>query len=229
MTERTTVRLPEDLIRQAKRKAAAEGRSLTALIEDGLRRVLREPEPAGGRGRVLPPVSAAAVGSSLESISTIRPRCRRWTISYSPAGSNDPSRRQCADLCFPQDSPRHTGSKPWLDSVVRGDAQFGLSPLTLSAVARILTNPRVFKEPSPIAEAFAFCDNLLGQPHCEVVRPGSRHWTIFTRICLESGVRGPRVSDAWFAALAIEHGCTWITYDRDYARFPELDWRTPAP
>ena len=78
-------------------------------------------------------------------------------------------------------------SKPWLDSVVRGDAQFGLSPLTLSAVARIVTNPRVFEEPSPIAEAFAFCDNLLGQPHCQVVRPGSGHWTIFTRICLEFG------------------------------------------
>jgi predicted nucleic acid-binding protein len=28
--------------------------------------------------------------------------------------------------------------------------------------------------------------------------------------------------------LAIEHGCTWITYDRDYARFPDLDWREPA-
>ena len=86
---------------------------------------------------------------------------------------------------FRKDFPRHSGSKPWLDKVIRGDAQFGLSPLALSAVARIVTNPRVFKEPSPIEEAFAFCDNLLGQPHCEVVRPGSRHWTIFTRICLE--------------------------------------------
>ena len=130
---------------------------------------------------------------------------------------------------FRKDFPRHSGSKPWLDKVIRGDAQFGLSPLALGAVARIVTNPRVFKEPSPIEEAFAFCDNLLGQSHCQVVRPGSRHWMIFTRICLESSVRGPRVSDAWFAALAIEHGCTWITYDRDYARFPELDWRTPAP
>ena len=61
MPERTTVRLPEDLVRQAKRKAAAEGRSLTALIEEGLRRVLSERAPAGRR-RVLPPVSAAGGG-----------------------------------------------------------------------------------------------------------------------------------------------------------------------
>lgn len=40
MSERTTVRLPRSLLSQAKRKAAAEGRTLTALIEEGLRLVL---------------------------------------------------------------------------------------------------------------------------------------------------------------------------------------------
>ena len=54
-----------------------------------------------------------------------------------------------------------------------------------------------------------------------------RHWTIFRDLCVKTGTRGPRVSDAWFAALAIEHGCTWITFDRDYARFDGLEWREP--
>ena len=62
MAERTTVRLPEDLVRRAKRKAAAEGRSLTALIEDGLRRVVNEPVSAAGAPRILPPVSSATGG-----------------------------------------------------------------------------------------------------------------------------------------------------------------------
>ncbi len=62
MTERTTVRLPDDLVRRAKRKAAAEGRSLTALIEDGLRRVLNERMPDGREKRILPPVSTAKGG-----------------------------------------------------------------------------------------------------------------------------------------------------------------------
>jgi predicted nucleic acid-binding protein len=39
---------------------------------------------------------------------------------------------------------------------------------------------------------------------------------------------GPRVTDAWFAALAIECGCEWVTTDRDYARFPGLKWSVPA-
>ncbi len=118
--------------------------------------------------------------------------------------------------------------RPWLDDVVRGEAQFGVSPLALSAVARIVSNARNFVHPSPIEEVFAYCDNLLNQPHCEVVRPGARHRTIFTRLCVQSGARGRIVADAWFAALAIERGCTWITYDRDYARFRQLDWREPA-
>jgi hypothetical protein len=62
MSERTTVRLPPDLVRRAKRKAAAEGRSLTALIEEGLRRVLSERPPAGKASRVLPPVSTVTGG-----------------------------------------------------------------------------------------------------------------------------------------------------------------------
>jgi toxin-antitoxin system PIN domain toxin len=128
---------------------------------------------------------------------------------------------------FRSDTPHHEICKKWLDSVVQQDAQFGVSPLTLGAVVRITTNPRIFREPCPAAEAFAFCDNLLNQPHCETVRPGTRHWGIFQRLCIETETRGPRTSDAWFAALAIEHGCTWITLDRDYARFPGLQRSEP--
>jgi Arc/MetJ-type ribon-helix-helix transcriptional regulator len=62
MTERTTVRLPEDLVRRAKRKALAEGRSLTALIEDGLRRVLDDRAPRVRAKRVPAPVSSATGG-----------------------------------------------------------------------------------------------------------------------------------------------------------------------
>ncbi len=62
MAERTTVRLPDDLVRRAKRKALAEGRSLTSLIEDGLRRVFADRAPAARTKRVLPPVSSATGG-----------------------------------------------------------------------------------------------------------------------------------------------------------------------
>ena len=62
MNERTTVRLPKDLLVCAKRKAAAEGRTLTSLIADGLRLVVAENRKAGKPKRVLPPVSKATGG-----------------------------------------------------------------------------------------------------------------------------------------------------------------------
>jgi hypothetical protein len=62
MTERTTVRLPADLLTRAKRKAAAERRTLTSLIEDGLRLVVADGGKAVRRRRVLPPVSKATGG-----------------------------------------------------------------------------------------------------------------------------------------------------------------------
>ena len=62
MAERTTVRLPLDLLSRAKRKAAGEGRTLTSLIEEGLRLVLAEPKKAAKKKRVLPRISKATGG-----------------------------------------------------------------------------------------------------------------------------------------------------------------------
>jgi hypothetical protein len=62
MNERTTVRLPADLLSRAKRKAAAERRTLTSLIEDGLRLVVADGRKAVKGKRVLPPISKATGG-----------------------------------------------------------------------------------------------------------------------------------------------------------------------
>lgn len=62
MIERTTVRLPRELLRRAKRKAAEEGRTLTSLIADGLRLVVDQARarPRPTRGEL--PVSKATGG-----------------------------------------------------------------------------------------------------------------------------------------------------------------------
>ena len=128
---------------------------------------------------------------------------------------------------FRKEAPQHAICRGWLDRVVLGAERFGLSPLSLAAVVRITTNVRTYAIPSSFESAFGFCQDLLGQPHCQIVEPQDRHWDIFKRLCIETDTRGPRVTDAWYAALAIEWGCEWVTLDRDYARFPGLHWRTP--
>lgn len=75
MAERTTVRLPDELLKRAKRKAAAEGRTLTSLIEDGLRRVLTENRKFAQAKRALPVSKAKGgllPGADLTKLSAIQ-------------------------------------------------------------------------------------------------------------------------------------------------------------
>jgi toxin-antitoxin system PIN domain toxin len=102
-----------------------------------------------------------------------------------------------------------------------------MSPQVLSSVVRICTHPRIFAQPDPAEDVLAYCDALLATPTASLIVPGERHWTIFAGLCDEARTAGNLVQDAWFAALAIESGCEWVTTDRDYARFPGLNWRAP--
>jgi hypothetical protein len=58
---RTTVRINDDLLQRAKKKAAEEGRTLTSLIEDALRLIVAKPK-ANRREQVELPVSKASGG-----------------------------------------------------------------------------------------------------------------------------------------------------------------------
>lgn len=125
------------------------------------------------------------------------------------------------------DAEDHSRYRDWLDEVLNSETTFGLSDLVLSGVVRIVTNPRIFGKPTPLDVALQFVESLREHESCIPVSPGERHWDIFRGLCRASGARGNIVSDAYFAALAIESGAEWITADRDYARFPGLHWRHP--
>jgi uncharacterized protein len=128
---------------------------------------------------------------------------------------------------FRSDSEDHDRYKQWLESVINGPTAYAIAPQVLSGVVRICTHPRIFRRPSSRSDAFGFCRVLLEQPNATVTVPGGRHWSIFEDLCGKAKATGNLVQDAWFAALAIESGCEWITTDRDYARFPGLTWREP--
>ncbi len=126
-----------------------------------------------------------------------------------------------------EDAADHAAYRDWLTAVLSGEAAFGMAELALSGFLRIVTHPRIFREPTPMAVALGFAEDVRARPNCVPVSAGARHWEIFTRLCRDHGVKGSLVSDAYFAALAIESGSEWITTDRDYARFAGLRWRHP--
>ena len=129
---------------------------------------------------------------------------------------------------FRKDVAHHQLCRSWLDRTVLGVSRFGISPLSLNALVRITTNARAFKTPSSIEDAIGFCNDILEQTHCQLVEPGERHWGTFCQLCIDTKTTGPLVTDAWYAALAIEWDCEWITLDGDYARVPGLKWQRPS-
>lgn len=128
---------------------------------------------------------------------------------------------------FRSDSEDHARYKAWLEGVLNGPSPYGISPQVLASVVRICTHTRIFRDPSTTSETFEFCRVLLEQPNATVVTPGENHWLLFQGLCRDAKASGNLIQDAWFAALAIESACEWITTDRDYARFPGLAWRPP--
>jgi len=130
---------------------------------------------------------------------------------------------------FRPESPGHAVCRPWLDATVVSPLPFAISPLSLAAVVRITTGRKFYGAPSSLADAIGFCDDVAANPNCRVVEPGHRHWEIFRALCVDTNTTGSTVTDAWYAALSIEHGCEWITLDRDFARFPGLRWAPPTP
>ena len=128
---------------------------------------------------------------------------------------------------FRDASPNHAAYRDWLRERVGSHEAFGLSELVLSGVVRVVTHSAIFSPPAPIEAALEFVEALRDQPNAVLLAPGARHWDIFRTLCTQAKAKGNLVPDAYHAALAIEHGCEWITTDRDYARFPGLRWRHP--
>lgn len=125
------------------------------------------------------------------------------------------------------DAEDHEKYRRWLEDAMDSGEGFGISELALSAFVRIVTHPRIYPDPTPIQRALDYAGQLRRHDSCFLISPGERHWEIFDRLCRAAGAKGALVTDAYFAALAIESSAEWITADRDYARFPGLRWRHP--
>lgn len=126
-----------------------------------------------------------------------------------------------------RDARRHEEYREWLEALIDGPQPYAVSDHALMGMIRIVTNPRIYRQPAMLEEALAFADQYRNQPHAMVVAPGTRFWPIFRSLCDAVGARGRLISDAYLAALAIEHGCELVTTDADFDKFPGL--RTSRP
>ena len=123
---------------------------------------------------------------------------------------------------------QHDVCRKWLEQVFNDPAQIGLPWQTIQAFIRISTHPRVFAAPLSINEATDIVAEWLRLPQVVQIGPSDRYWTIFADLLRGAQVRGPLVTDAALAAIAIEHGATLFSTDQDFSRFKGLKWQDPT-
>ena len=128
---------------------------------------------------------------------------------------------------YDESSSGHVPARSWLDAVFSGKEQVWLSWMTILAFLRISTNPRALQNPLTMREASEIVETWLERPQVDILNPGESHWQILRELVLDSQVRSQYVADAHLAALAIEHGATLYTHDRDFARFHGLKFVHP--
>ncbi len=122
---------------------------------------------------------------------------------------------------------KHQRSKEWLERTFESGERVGLSWTIVLAFLRVTTSPKPFSIPLTSEEAAAIVTAWFSYPAVSILEPTERHWTILSRLLAEGQARGPLVMDAHLAALAIEHGATLCTTDRDFTRFKGLRLLNP--
>jgi toxin-antitoxin system PIN domain toxin len=121
----------------------------------------------------------------------------------------------------------HDAYADWLEGIGNGPEPFGLSETVLAGFLRVVTRRGPWGDATPLDEALAFVGALAERQNARLIRPGARHFAIFVGLVRQTRSTGKLVADAFHAALAIEHGCEWVTADGDFARFPGLRWSHP--
>ena len=125
------------------------------------------------------------------------------------------------------ESREHAAARAWVESAFSGAEAVGLPWQTILAFLRITTHQRIFERPLSINKAQSIAASWLERPQVHPVEAGANFFDLLSGLLQPAQIRGALVSDAALAALAIEHGATLCTTDRDFARFPGLKWTNP--
>lgn len=126
-----------------------------------------------------------------------------------------------------EESREHEAAAAWLTSVLNGDRRVGLPWQSLGAFLRIITHPRVTRQPLSGPEAWSFVEDWLAAAPAWVPPATERTAAVLGRLQREVQITANLVPDAQLAALALEHGLTVMTADTDFARFPSVAWENP--
>ena len=124
---------------------------------------------------------------------------------------------------------QHRSALARWETALIGDEPVGLPWVSLLAFVRVSTAPRILPQPLSVREAAVKMRRWLAQPCVRLVRETGDHSECLLGLLTGVGTAGNLTTDAHIAALAICHGATVVSFDRDFGRFPNLRWMVPPP
>ena len=121
------------------------------------------------------------------------------------------------------DSPFHEAALASVASLAEGAGDWAIPWPCLHEFLAIVTHPRIYAPPTPLAKAFGQVDAWLESPTLRLLTETDQHWPVLRAALAPARAAGPKVHDARVVALCKEHGVRELwSADRDFSRFPDL-------
>jgi len=122
-----------------------------------------------------------------------------------------------------EDATWHDAAHARLKALAEGPSPWAIAWPCIHEFLAIVTHPRIFAPPTPLARAIEQVEAWLESPSLALLGEAEGYWSRL-RSTLEGGrVAGPAVHDARVAAICLQHGVRELwSADRDFAKFREL-------
>lgn len=122
-----------------------------------------------------------------------------------------------------EDSLFHQAAWERVAELAQGPATWGIPWPCLHEFLAIVTHPRIYAPPTPLARALDQVDAWLESPTLALLAESTAHWATLRPLLISGRIAGAQVHDARVAALCRQHGVRQLwSVDRDFSRFAGL-------
>ena len=128
---------------------------------------------------------------------------------------------------FRADIDGHAPVKAWLEEALAQGQPLSFPTLVEVAFLRIVTHPKIFREPSSLAEAAEFLAVLHASDGFHAAPWTPRIRALMLRRATELKLCGNDLNDAALAAITEAMRWRLVSRDQGFARFPGLQWLDP--
>ena len=127
-----------------------------------------------------------------------------------------------------EDSPWHESAGEAVEQLAEGTDAWAIPWPCIHEFLAIVTHPRIYEPPTPVARAIDQVDAWLESPSLRLLAESGSYWEPLREAVKKGRASGARIHDARVAALCRHHGVRELwTADRDFGRFRGLPVSNP--